>query len=48
MQMGERQQPTNSGLLATHLARRRPDAALGEAPKGLGWEEILTISLLSY
>jgi hypothetical protein len=27
--MGERQQPTNSGLLATHLALRRPEA-LGE------------------
>jgi hypothetical protein len=28
--MGERQQPTNSELLATHLARRRLEA-LGEA-----------------
>jgi hypothetical protein len=32
--MGERQQPTNSGLLATHLARRRPDAT-GEAAGAL-------------
>ena len=32
--MGERQQPTNSGLLATHLARRWPDA-LGEAAGAL-------------
>src|SRR5215831_7374743 len=38
--MGERQQPTNSGLRATHLALRRPEA-LGEAAGALsgvgGW-----------